>query len=175
MGLFKKKKKKELPPPPAPSEGPLPLPSFGDLGDIRSKKAVEVPELPPLPRFPPFKAKAEGSGIKPESELPPPRPLMPELELPAPREKEVFEKKITPVVPKRLSKPFVAVDDYKEIVSNSDIVREKLIAADNHLKRLEELEEDENKLLGTWRSYLEKVEKKMSFVDKIIAEAGEKK
>ena len=43
----------------------------------------------------------------------------------------------------------------------------------SNLKKLESLKTEEEHLFNKWRSYLEQVEKKMSFVDKIVDEAGE--
>ncbi|OYT31614.1 hypothetical protein DRJ22_05900 [Candidatus Woesearchaeota archaeon] len=177
MGLFKKKKKKlELPLPPAPAEGPT-LPSgFSDIGEIRSKN-FELPELPPLPELPSFKAEKKEGPTLPESpkpELPALKPLKPELQAPAQGEKEVFEK-VEPVPRRFEPKAFIAVDDYRKVLDNCSVIREKLLAADNYIKKLEELKLEEDRFLDKWRSYLEKVEKKISFVDKIIAKAGEKK
>lgn len=170
MGLFKKKKKKikELPLPPVPTEDSGLPAGFGDVREIHPGKK-ELPTLPPLPEFPPFKTEPkEPEEMFPKPFVPELEPSLPELEVPMPREKEV-----KPVPPKLTPKAFVAADDYKEIVASSNVIREKLMAADNHLKKLESLKTEEEHLFNKWRSYLEQVEKKMSFVDKIVAEAGE--
>ncbi len=168
MGLFKKKKKKvkQLPLPPAPvGDSGLPA-DFGDFKEMHPGKK-ELPSLPPLPDFPPFQEEPR------ESQDIFPTPFVPEIETLAPLPEIIVREKEVKLPPKLTSKAFIAADDYREIIGSSNVIREKLMAADNHLKKLEELKGEEERLLDKWRSYLEKVEKKMSFVDKIIAKAGE--
>ena len=65
----------------------------------------------------------------------------------------------------------VAVDDYKRIINDTNIVRSKLMDAENFVRRLGDLKNEEERTFEKWRSQLESVEKKLSYVDKVIAKA----
>ncbi len=66
---------------------------------------------------------------------------------------------------------FVAVDDYKRIINDTNIIRSKLIAADDFVKKLSDLKNEEERAIDRWRHQLEDVEKKLNYVDHLIATA----
>ncbi|MBS3147920.1 hypothetical protein J4219_03475 [Candidatus Woesearchaeota archaeon] len=160
MFEFLKKKKEELPLPPPP----LP-PLRGDMESIQ----------PPMPQIPLLAA--------PQMQTPrmPQIPMMQEEEEQSPR---VFDRTIPSEPPRRVeslqrtetvhhmpSKSFVAVEDYRRIVNDTNVVRSKLLDAENFVKRLTELRTDEERSLEKWRSQLEDVEKKLGYVDQLIEKA----
>lgn len=165
---FLKKKKEELPLPPPP----LP-PLRGDVEPIK----------PPMPQIPLLPA----PQMEPQrvSSLPP-MPQIPMVDedvepLSAPK---VFDRTIPMEPPRRVElsqrsetvrispqKSFVAVEDYRRIVNDTNVVRSKLLDAENFVKRLTELRNDEERSLERWRTQLEDVEKKLAYVDQLIEKA----
>ena len=110
----------------------------------------EIPDLPEeMPRF--------------ESEF---EEVHEEFEIPS-REEEVYE------TPERVlpSRSFVAVQDYKKIVDESNVVRGKLMEAEGLLKGLKDVRDHEERLFGRWRSHVEQIEKKLTHVDQVLANA----
>ena len=187
--LFKKKKENnaevELPPPPMPPEAQRPA-----LG-----KLEELPELPEIePAFPEIKQEKPRFPEMPEEapehvEIPQvnehPTFMRRELQIPDIHTeerftpKEIFDKTIKDTAPTRAAvlqsreiKPmFVAVDDYSTLQTNTNFVRTKLIEAEEYLQRLTDLKNQELKAFDKWRKTLEQAESKLSYVDKVIAEA----
>ncbi len=170
MGLFGflKKKKEELPLPPPPSPPDLPPILKGDIESIRPSETTEeapMPEFAPMPELPemPERLLPAPAGEKevmvfdrtvPKEEIPEPEPVA-----------EVVRH--MPVQP-----TFVAVEDYKRIINDTNVVRSKLMEAENFVRRLGDLKNEEERAFDKWRSQLEDVEKKLSYVDKLIAKAG---
>ena len=184
MGIFnflKKKKKEELPMPPPPMPPDVPPLLKGDFEPIRGgeKDMTDLPEPPkfevPAPQF-----EIPEMPAKPQFDI----PEFPEEKLlPAPsgeKEVRVFDKTIPSVneeveeehevVRHMPSRPaFVAVDDYKRIINDSNMVRSKLMEAENFVRRLGDLKNEEERTFEKWKIQLESVEKKLTYVDKIIA------
>ena len=168
MGLFLKKKEEEkeehLPPPPPPAppaEGVV-----GDIEPIRPREEFEAPmpkEMPNL-AIPEITAEEE-AVVEVEEEAPePPKEFVP------PRMPEHFE----PEEREEVKGPvFVSVSDYERIELDINSIRTLLNEAEDNLKVLNQTVEEEDKLFKKWRSFLEGVEKKLSFVDKIISKTGE--
>ncbi|VVB81633.1 Uncharacterised protein [uncultured archaeon] len=152
MGIFDflKKRQEELPMPPPPTPPEMPPMIRGDIEEI---KVTEEHIEPPLPELPPA--------------------------LPAPaREEEV------PVFDRTISKPekletvrptikptFVAVEDYKRIINDTNMIRGKLMEAENFVRRLGDIKNEEERAFEKWRTHLEDVEKKLGYVDQLIAKA----
>lgn len=172
MILFKKKKK-ELPPPPPPS--PPPQSFRGDIAPIRPGDEAP-PELPPLPEAPEAPPRPEIAELPPLPEAPPELPPVPEtpelppsFETPEPPElPELSEEPRERAIPKT---SFVDVQDYKKIINDTNIIRSKLMTADNAVKRLNDIKKEEERAIDKWRSQLEDVEKKLHYVDELIAKA----
>lgn len=156
MGLFTKKKKEELPLPPPPQRVPeRPMSDFEPIRPPMMPEPMEFEdELPPLPELPEFKPDVYPEPVPFE----PPR-----LEMPA-REEEV-PKRVLP------SRSFVAVEDYKQILQQSNFVRERLMEAENMIKQLKEIKEHEDGLFEKWRVHVEQIERKLSHVDQVLSGA----
>ncbi len=138
-----------LPPPLSPSDAPS---IVGDIETIR--------------------------GMDEEMEVEEHEEMLPELPLALPAPKinaivfdktisEPSEETIRPVI-----KPaFVAVEDYKQIVSDTNVIRSKLMNAESYVRKLSELKSQEENVFEKWRSHLEGCEKKLEYVDRLVAKA----
>jgi hypothetical protein len=176
MGMFdflKKRKETELPLPPPPSAPDMTFQS--DIEPIRAPQA-EMPHetMPPveethdldLPELPPA--------------LPAPRADIRPIQMPVEEEHEepkdiIYDRTINPQEEKpviRTEKPsFIAVDDYRRIITDTNTVRAKLMNAENFARRLSDIKNTEERAFEKWQGYLEDVEKKMNYVDQLIAKA----
>ncbi len=189
MFRFLKKKKHEaeeeieLPPPPAPPAD-LTAPSAPEEEEV----PVEFPEIKPgFPDFPSKEMPEEKAYVEDihEAELPrlPEHPTLAEPEFPEIKPdftpEKVFDRTIEEVIkkPEEIVRPqevkpmFVSVDDFKNLAANTNFVRSKLIEAEEYLQRLTDLKNQELNAFDKWRKTLENVENKLSYVDKVIAEA----
>lgn len=186
MGLFGKKKKEELPLPPPPPR-PVPERPTGDIEPIRPQEdSYELPPLPDLPEEtysePPYPKPAEFPEPRfeapkfpePEHSFPEPRfaefeeQSYPERRFESPvREEEVIEP------PRRVlpSKSFVSVQDYKRIIGESNLVRDKVMEAESLIRELKDIKDNEDKLFQKWREHAEQIEKKLSYVDQVLSKA----
>lgn len=168
MGLFGflKKKKDELPLPPPPSPPDIPTILKGDIESIRPEMAEEyapeMPEMHPMEEFAPERLLPAPAGEK----------EVMVFDRTVPREE--FEAEPAPEVVRHMpvQPTFVAVEDYKRIINDTNVVRSKLMEAENFVRRLGDLKNEEERAFDKWRSQLEDVEKKLSYVDKLIAKAG---
>ena len=184
FGILKKKKKEEeLPPPPPPSPPELPSVLRGEIEEIRPRGAeVEMPMPPPPPAGLPPPPKPP---LPPEAPAPP-LPPMPheEVEMPPFEVEEVHEElpeiherlEVPEEAPERIVRPaagpvFVSTEDYKRVTADSDAIRAKLMKAEDFVKKLGDLKNEEEKVFDKWRNYLEALEKKLDYVDKLIAKA----
>lgn len=181
MALFKKKKKKEAPELPPPPKPPSEEENVRKLGDIPAIKPKEVPEETPepeatptpvpTPELPPLPKPEEKPAEIPTPEIPTPQPVewKPE-EIPRVEEALPIEEK-----PERARKPvgpvFVAMDEYQKILDDSNKVRAKLMEAEEFIKRLQELKDEEEKTFDRWRAHLEDVERKLTRIDKLLGKA----
>jgi hypothetical protein len=184
--LFKKKKKgsKAVLPPPLPPEEAHEMPK-GDLPPIKADQEllppmhdVNIPELE-FPVMPKEESEVEIQPMMP----PPPRPRMPGLtpEKPFPKfkqhEPKVFDKTIEEELPsKKIIRPrlkpiFVGVDDYKAIMNNTNVIRSKLLEAEDFAKKLNHLKIKETKILDKWQSRIEDIDKKLNYIDKLVSKA----
>lgn len=89
----------------------------------------------------------------------------------APRDFPQMREEIVKVERVLPSKSFVSVADYKKIVSESNVIRSRLMNADNFVKKLVDLKAEEERALERWRSQLEDVEKKLAYVDQLVEKA----
>ncbi len=165
MGLFNLMKKRRsdelpLPPPPPPAFTPM---LRGDIEPIQAPSQEEhfEPLLPELPRALPGPTQDSTAGE---------------------REVRIFDRTIAaeaveeeqPVreVIRASPKPsFVAVEDYKRIINDTNTIRSKLMDAENFVRRLSDLKNEEERAFEKWRTQLEDVEKKLNYVDHLIAKA----
>ncbi len=185
--LFKKKKKdsKAVLPPPLPPEERPEMPK-GDFPPIYPDKELPSPmqeenipelEFPVMPKE------------KPEEEIlpmlpPPPKPRIPvdfAVKKPLPKFESgvptVFDKTIEEKMPsKKIIRPrlkpiFVDVDDYKLITNNTNVIRSKLLEAEDFAKKLNHLKHKEAKILDKWQARIEDIDKKLNYIDKLVSKA----
>jgi len=172
LDFLKKRREEELTLPQPPE---LPKILRGDIEPIKfdEPKKIEIPELPkPEEMLNETKTLSKIPDFKPirDMELPeipriPPLPA-PKKEIPT-IEKEVEKIRIIP-------KPaYVGIEDYKKIINDTNTIRSKLMDAENFVKKLGEIKNDEEKAFERWRTQIEDVEKKLNYVDQIIAKAGD--
>ena len=176
IDFLKGKKARELPlpPPPSPRGNSIvqlsnpPIPAFrGDFEPIRAQA-----QSPALPDF-----SDEGDSAL---EGFPPATLAPAQE----KEVTVFDKTLTQGAGDYFSKEepkevirmmphpaFIAVEDYKRIVNDTNSIRAHVMNAESFAKKLSELKADEERALERWRMHLEDVEKKLAYVDQLIEKA----
>lgn len=186
LNLFKKKKedKKEvaLPPPPLPPEAKASMPEkikdLPELPEIEPELPMQEPVLPEL-------SSKDAEHFKIPTAKEHPTFMRRELDIPDIHAKEsmtpapVFDKTIKEfapsreavIKPKEVKQMFVAVDDYSALKSDTNFVRSKLVEAEEYLQRLTDLKNQEMKAFDKWRKTLEQAESKLSYVDKVIAEA----
>jgi len=187
----------ELPPPPAPpadltaqsapeEETPIEFPEVKPklkFPELEKDRLPEFPEMPSKEEFPEEKKYVEDVR---RAEMPalPEHPSLAEPEFPEikpkPVPKPAFER---PFVAETAEKPeeivkhkeikpiFVAVEDFKNLAANTNFVRSKLVEAEEYLQRLTDLKNQELKAFEKWKKTLENAESKLSYVDKVIAEA----
>ena len=65
---------------------------------------------------------------------------------------------------------FIKVDGYKELLDVIDLIRGKLDQAKKTLGKINELKNEEDSQLGTWKDNLEEIERKMEMVDSVLFE-----
>jgi|SRR3989344_5551850 len=187
IDFLKGKKGRELPlpPPPSPREmsnfsfdnPPIPKsrPQFeaessastpvmfrGDFDSIRPPQTFDMPSASSessLPDFPPsLPAPAEEKEVTVFD-----RTLTQEgVEF---KKSEVEKVRVLP------QSAFIAVEDYKRIVNDTNAIRARVMTAEGFAKKLAELKADEDRSLERWRSHLEDVEKKLAYVDQLIEKA----
>lgn len=178
MGIFdflKKKKETELPLPPPPGSPDMTF--TGDIESIRAPQETEstqsytpreenADELLELPELPP--------ALPAPSQFNRPLPKLEEKEE-APKKDIIYDRTISPQEERPTIQPlgptFVAVDDYRRIITDTNTVRAKLMNAENFARRLGDIKNTEERAFEKWRGYLEDVEKKMNYVDQLIAKA----
>lgn len=175
MGLFGfgKKRQEDLPLPPPPSPPELQPLLRGDIDDIRPTDAYSMPEEHEemLPELPP--ALPAPTDMRSYSRT----PMMAsageeEVSVYDKTIQQPFEEEPMHEVVRTVPKPaFVAVEDYKRIINDTNTIRSKLMAAENFVRRLGDLKNEEERSFERWRTLLEDVEKKMNYVDQLIAKA----
>ncbi|RLE46393.1 hypothetical protein DRJ25_04235 [Candidatus Woesearchaeota archaeon] len=173
MGIFSRKKevKKDhsLPPPPPPIP---PKELVGDLEPIRpsSFKEPPAPTAPNLsiPELPLEKDEKEAVVAEP---APVPQQVMTGSST---RHEDVAQPVFGGEVKEEHKGPFfVSLSDYEQIELDVNSIKALLNDADVTLKSLNDTLDEEDKLFDRWRSFIEGVEKKLIFVDKIIEKTGE--
>jgi hypothetical protein len=67
---------------------------------------------------------------------------------------------------------YVPVEDYKAVLDGTEHVRNNLKEATDVLGRLNELKNEEDREFEKWRGELEDIQRKLTYVDKIIFESS---
>jgi len=189
LSVFKTKKKAktmDLPPPPLPAEEGLP-----ELPEI---------EAPPQPTITPSFEEAVPRFEEPEeipaNEVPVPPPLMDLPEMEAPPAPELPEMPSVPEPPEMVETPaevpaevpteaeegliqkrepvaplFVSTNDYQAIMNGISEIRKTLGDSENILAELTSIKNQEEKVFSEWKTYMEDIERKISYVDTVIAKS----
>jgi hypothetical protein len=181
-------------PEPAGPSGLPPSPSAlpGDQGipnlDIPEMPPMEDLDLPPPPAYPggggaePAPMDAGDSLMSSDPMGLPVEPDMPEEKLEikprvhhVPRREGPTKQQAIAEVEKRPEPRgpiYVPVEDYKAVLDGTEQVRGDLKEATEVLGRLNELKNEEDKEFEKWRSELEDIQRKLTYVDKIIFESS---
>ncbi len=75
-----------------------------------------------------------------------------------------------PLVRKEAGSAFVSVGDYETIMESIGTIQHNIEETEQHLTRMTDLSNTEEKILDQWRNHLEDMEKKLSYVDQVIFE-----
>ena len=146
MGIFdvfsKKKESLELPPPPMPD------------GD---EHMMDLPEPPQ--DFAPISAPVEERMLEEE-----------EHSHDEPMEEEAHEPEDAPMRVHRSSDGpiFLSVQDYQAILNGVTAMKSKLSATDESFRKLHEIKSAQDKQLEGWRTSLEDVQRKLTYVDEVL-------
>jgi len=73
-------------------------------------------------------------------------------------------------LPERTMPVFVKVDEYQDVLDVMNMIKNKLEDAKETLNRINELKNEEDAELELWRTGVEELERKMSFIDKALFE-----
>ncbi len=76
-------------------------------------------------------------------------------------------------LPKGPSHSFLSMDEYQELATQANGIKDRLKDSERLVKELADLRTEEEKSFDKWRTLLENLEKKLSYVDTLVAE-GEK-
>ncbi len=180
FGFLKKKAPEEiaLPPPPSPPEAEFAFPSEAEIPQIRAgmqfeeeiKPEYEKEEVKPeyekadlFPEIPSYEKEEEFEVSPHMTEEEAPRIFDRTLREALPTREDVMTREIKPM--------FVAVDEYKNLATNTKVIRARLMEAENHVTRLSDIRNQKEKVLARWRSLIEDSEKKISYVDAVIEKA----
>ncbi len=125
---------------------------------------IPTPEMPDIPK-PEYGRKEEYEKAELyEKKEDYEKPELPELQpVEEPFERETVRKPIGPT--------FVSVDEYRNILDNSNRIRAKLSEAEEFMHRLDEVKAEEEKTFDKWRGQLEDVERKLAHIDRLIERA----
>jgi len=65
---------------------------------------------------------------------------------------------------------FVKIDEYKDVLDITGMIRNKLDEAKRTLGKVNELKNQEDSELGSWSNALNEIERKIDFIDKALFE-----
>lgn len=172
LSVFKKKKAKtmDLPPPPMPVDQDMP-----ELPEIEAPPAPDVVQPPvepsPLPQQQEWQAPPAPEPIRePEPTFEMPQEITPPEMSPM---ETVTVDEPEAILPRRdpVSPLFVSTNDYQAILDGIAEIRTTLGDSENILSRLTEIKNTQEKVFSNWKTHLEDIERKISYVDAIIAKS----
>jgi hypothetical protein len=195
LGLFGKKQQPVMPAAPPPSSQGFDLPDIPPLEDMDLPPPPAYPHPVPAPKpeimaapMPDFTQAAPSSDmfVSDRSFSEPTLSPMPDMQRTsapepmrlsaAPERPEVFDRAVErrQIIPKRETKgPFyVKVDDYRAILESTTRIRDDIKDASDLVMRMNELKNEEDKEFEKWRQQLEDIQRKLTYVDKIIFESS---
>lgn len=162
----------EMPPPPPTEEA------------VEEAPIEELPEeLPPEMPTPVEVAPKVPEEAPPEEMIPIPEAPLPEEEAPIPelppitRKRDmILDKTVQPeieetpeeIVP--IAPLFVSMQDYKEIINGINTTKDSLEEAEVIVARLNDLKIAQERIFEDWKNQLEDIERKISYVDEIVAQ-----
>ncbi len=172
LDLFKKKGKQiDLPPPPPP-----------ELLKLNIELPKDDLELPPLPELPPIPTPETETGtvnkkyeiphLDTDKEFSIPLEVMPtktEESLNSNENQEPINLP-EPKVKREKGPLFIKVDDYRIVLENINLVRNKLSESDYVVEALNELRNKVNDEFERWREDLEEMQRKVVYMDKALFE-----
>ena len=65
---------------------------------------------------------------------------------------------------------FVKVDEYEDVLSIIDDIKQKIVEAKQTLIKINDLKNEEDHQIESWQSALEEVEKKVDYIDHSLSE-----
>jgi hypothetical protein len=126
-----------------------------------------VHELPAMEQLPEMPEEAPGS-----MELPVSMPAEAETHEEAPETYEApMPETEAPAMPRK-EPLFVNIDDYQDVLTSINYVRSKLGEAEDLVRKLNDIKAVEEKNFEAWRNQLEDVQRKLSYVENVVFEAG---
>ncbi|MFH1511346.1 MAG: hypothetical protein ABIF10_06650 [Candidatus Woesearchaeota archaeon] len=138
---------------------------------------IEDLDLPPPPAYPESKSIPEQASSPPSEFFASQTPFElgnePSFEKPAEPEEpkiEVEEFKPPERAPPRGSL-FVRVEDYRTMLESTGRIKDNLGESADLVMRLNELKNEEDKEFEKWRMQLEDIQRKLTYIDKVIFEA----
>jgi len=63
---------------------------------------------------------------------------------------------------------FIKITEYKEVEKILEVIKKKIISAEEMLKEIKQLKDEEDRELQAWSNNLEEITKKIESVDKTI-------
>ena len=131
---------------------------MGVLSKLFKKRQEDI-SLPPPPPLP--------SLVREDEDIHPP---------PTPRfTAEIPESgPVEHIIPRRAlpRQLFVSVHDYNKIIDGVDAIRKSMKDAEDIISNLELLKNTEKKEFEAWRTALEDMQRKITYVDEVIFQAG---
>ena len=173
LDIFKRKDKMlDLPPPPPPELL---------TQDTLPQDDLELPPLPDLPDLPPLENNQDVQAQKPyeipalddENDLALP-PLEP-MPRPTQRQTETNQQPMTAENKKeRPGQLFIEVDEYKNILEDITIIRNKVKESDYVAEALTDLRNKVDVEFEKWREDFEEMQRKLLYMDKVLFEGNNK-
>ncbi|MEK6937061.1 MAG: hypothetical protein AABW58_03240 [Nanoarchaeota archaeon] len=163
MGLFSRKKKED--------NKFLPLPEFprlpGENMPFYDEQLHENKDLPPLPP-----AKADFSKSSATPDFFEKKVITPKFKDDLGFDSEIPQRRSPLTLEKRDDKPvFVKIDRYRESMKTLETIKSKIEEADELLKNLAKLRQDEERELEDWQNSLNEIRQKLLKIDKDLFEA----
>ena len=154
----------DLPPPPEPEAE-------------EKEKKTPLPEFPALPKaeehipseIPPIRPKAPEEPITPEKLVLPAKgeapPKAPPVIAPPPEVRH--EERKAPA-----EAPYINVATYQDVMDAHQRIKDQLVEAETLVEEMTSLKNLEEKELERWRATLEDIDRKVSYVDQVVAKGA---
>jgi hypothetical protein len=142
-------------------------PKLVPVGEDSVKESKLTDEIKPIPQLkekavaPPPPVTTKKEDVLPKSSSQSTQRIPPE--------KKIIKDKALPTVTGPL---FVKVSDYKAILDCTNVIKSSIKEAENIILRLNELKNEQDKAFEVWRNQLEDVQRKLTYIDKSVFEAG---